>query len=396
MFDKRIIHFARKTLKYLIGSIFCIRYFTNCWYDKIMFKNIPFNRVEWVTSGFLMTTALLTLTAVPWYFWTYGWDWFLFAVFLYFYISTGMSIAVGYHRLFSHKAFQAKWPVKLYVLLFGAAAFENSALWWSSEHRKHHKHVDTDDDPYDITKGFFWAHMGWLMFKLKPASPLDNVEDLKKDKLVYFQHKLVHPLSFLMSFGLPTLIGYLYAIYTGNLSPTAGALGGLLIPGVARVVMGVTDVFGPSDVYGIKRLTDEDTILMRGAVTATLAPDSSFVDSKNDPMQPLAWLHPYKAPNGKTGTPFCSPMGASVDLVSEDLRRLIVNAAFFLTGQVVPDHADVSYVDPFYPSFYGFIRDKEHWPSLDMQPQDYGLGKSPTAPEPKGSPKWDYRDFPKE
>jgi stearoyl-CoA desaturase (delta-9 desaturase) len=79
--------------------------------------------------------------------------------------------------------------------------------------------------------------MGWLMFKLKPASPLDNVEDLKKDNLVFLQHKFVHPLSFLMSFGLPALIGYLYAIYTGNLSPTAGALGGLLIPGVARVVM---------------------------------------------------------------------------------------------------------------------------------------------------------------
>ena len=202
-----------------------------------MFKNIPFDRVEWVTSGFLITTAFLTITAVPWYFWTYGWDWFIFGIFLFFYISTGMSITVGYHRLFSHKAFQAKWPVKLYVLLFGAAAFENSALWWSSEHRKHHKHVDTDDDPYDITKGFFWAHMGWLMFKLKPVAPLDNVEDLKKDWLVSFQHKFVHPLSFLVSFGLPTLIGYFYAIYTNNLSPVAGALGGLLIPGVARVVM---------------------------------------------------------------------------------------------------------------------------------------------------------------
>ena len=88
-------------------------------------------------------------------------------------------------------------------------------------------------------------------------------------------------------------------------------------------------------------------------------------------------------------------MGASVDLVSEDLRRMLVNAAYFLTGQKVPSHADVAYVDPFYPSFYGFIRDKEHWPSLDMQPNDYGLGKSPVAPEPKGSPKWEYRDFPK-
>jgi len=202
-----------------------------------MFKNIPFNRVEWVTSGFLIFTAILTVTAVPYYFWNYGWDWFLFGVFLFYYIATGMSITVGYHRLFSHKAFQAKWPVKLFVLLFGAAAFENSAIWWSSEHRKHHKHVDTDDDPYDISKGFFWAHMGWLMFKLKPEPPLDNVHDLHNDKLVAWQHKWVHLISFVVSFIVPALIGYYYAVITGNLYPAVGALGGFLIPGVARVVM---------------------------------------------------------------------------------------------------------------------------------------------------------------
>ena len=161
------------------------------------------------------------------------------------------------------------------------------------------------------------------------------------------------------------------------------------------ILNGVKNVFGPSDVYGIRRLTDKDTILLRGAVTATLDPKSKLVEGKNDPMQPLAWLHPYEAPNGKGGTTFCTTMGASVDLVSEDLRRLLVNAAYHLTGLKVPKNADASYVDPFYPSFYGFIRDKNHWPSLDMQPSDYGLGKSPTAPEPKGSPKWPWRDSPK-
>ena len=201
-----------------------------------MFKNIPFNRVEWVTSGFLIFTALLTFTAVPAYLYHFGWDWFLFGVFIFFYIATGTSITLGYHRLFSHKAFKAKWPVKLFVLLFGAAAFENSALWWSSEHRKHHKHVDTDDDPYDITKGFFWAHMGWLMFKLKPDTPTENVQDLKKDKLVMWQHKWVHPISFVVSFIIPALIGYGYATYSG-MDPLVGALGGFLLPGVARVVM---------------------------------------------------------------------------------------------------------------------------------------------------------------
>lgn len=201
-----------------------------------MFKNIPFNRVEWVTSGFLIFTALLTFTAVPAYLYHFGWDWFLFGVFLFYYIATGTSITLGYHRLFSHKAFKAKWPVKLFVLLFGAAAFENSALWWSSEHRKHHKHVDTDDDPYDITKGFFWAHMGWLMFKLKPDTPTENVQDLKKDKLVMWQHKWVHPISFVVSFIVPAFIGYGYAAYSG-MDPLVGALGGFLLPGVARVVM---------------------------------------------------------------------------------------------------------------------------------------------------------------
>ena len=175
-----------------------------------------------------------------------------------------------------------------------------------------------------------------------------------------------------------------------------GARGIIEVKNAAHPILkGVTDVFGPSDVYGIRRLTDKDTILMRGAVTKTLEPNSSFVDSKNDPMQPLAWLHPYTAPNGKIGTTFCTTMGASVDLVSEDLRRLLVNAAFFLTGLNVPDNADVSYVDPFYPSFYGFIRDKEFWPGQDMQAEDYGLGKTPHAPDPKGTPNWPFRPSPK-
>ena len=160
------------------------------------------------------------------------------------------------------------------------------------------------------------------------------------------------------------------------------------------ILKSVTDVFGPSDVYGIKRLTTKDKILMRGAVTETLEPGSAFVEEKNDPMQPLAWLHPYEAPNGKKGTTFCTTMGASVDFISEDLRRLIVNAAYHLTDRKVPDEANVEFVDPFHPSFFGFIRDEEHWPSLNMQPEDYGMGKSPAAPDPKGSPDWPFRKLP--
>jgi hypothetical protein len=112
-------------------------------------------------------------------------------------------------------------------------------------------------------------------------------------------------------------------------------------------------------------------------------------------MQPLAWIHPYTSPSGNYGTAFCTTMGGSVDLVSEDLRRLIINATYHLTGLEVPSEADVAYVDPFYPSFYGFLKNKKnYWKNMDMQPEDYGLGKSPYAEDPSGTPEWPFRETP--
>ena len=49
------------------------------------------------------------------------------------------------------------------MAIFGAAALENSALKWCSDHRRHHKHLDTEKDPYSITEGFFHAHIGWIL-----------------------------------------------------------------------------------------------------------------------------------------------------------------------------------------------------------------------------------------
>ena len=139
---------------------------------------------------------------------------------------------------------------------------------------------------------------------------------------------------------------------------------GVVEPANAKhpILRSVKDVFGPSDVYGINALTSKDTILLRGQVTENLNPNSKPVANKNKPMQPLAWLHTYVSPNASKGTTFCTTMGASVDLVSEDLRRLIVNATYHLCGLEVPQKADAAYVDPFYPSFYGYTKNqKNYW-----------------------------------
>ncbi len=191
--------------------------------------DFPFHRINWITSSFLIGTLILTLTAVPAYIWHFGLRWHDIVLFVVLFFATGMGITVGYHRLFAHLAFQARWPVRLVTMLFGAAAFENSVLTWTSEHRRHHKHVDHDDDPYSINKGFFFAHIGWLLFKLHNEEPLDNVNDLKKDPLIRWQHKYVQWIAVVVGFLMPAAVGAAFAGWVG-------ALGGFLCGGVARVV----------------------------------------------------------------------------------------------------------------------------------------------------------------
>ena len=155
------------------------------------------------------------------------------------------------------------------------------------------------------------------------------------------------------------------------------------------ILRGVKDVFGPSDVYGVNKVTPENaTILLRGQVTETLNPDSKPVASKNDPMQPLAWLREYTSPDGKNkGVTFGTTMGAAVDFMNEDFRRMVVNAALFLTEAEISEKTDVTPIDEFNPTFYGFIKEKGYFKKRNLQPSDFALGKSAQTGLPgKGAP----------
>ena len=166
-----------------------------------------------------------------------------------------------------------------------------------------------------------------------------------------------------------------------------------------EVLTDVGEIFGPTDVYGIANLDQKAaTILLRGAVTESLKPDSKAIDGpKNNPMMPLAWLREYTAPNGKTkGKAFCTTMGASTDFADEDLRRLVVNVSYHLLGKKVPAKADVNFVDPFTPTAYKGLGG-DFYKKLNRKPEDYALGKSPAtvlagepakeAPKKKEEPK---------
>src|SRR5262245_25746676 len=192
-------------------------------------SRLRWNSINWPNSFFLVGTLLLSVTAVPAFIWWKGLDWFQVMLFLGFFVATGLSITLGYHRLFSHLAFKARWPVRFATLLFGAAAFENSVLRWAADHRKHHKFVDHEEDPYNISKGFFHAHIGWILAN-GPVTALEGVADLEADPLVRWQHRYYLPLAIFTGFILPALLGWL-------VNGWVGALGGFLLAGVARVVL---------------------------------------------------------------------------------------------------------------------------------------------------------------
>ncbi len=132
---------------------------------------------------------------------------------------------------------------------------------------------------------------------------------------------------------------------------------------------GVRDVWGPTDVYGIRQLPDDATVLLWGQVLGGMQPDSPPVEGpKNDPMMPLAWIRPYQTASGKTAEVFCTTMGAATDFESAGLRRLIVNAVLLMSG-LESAIADVSSVDPvgdYRPSPFGFDRFRK-----GVRPADY-------------------------
>lgn len=165
---------------------------------------------------------------------------------------------------------------------------------------------------------------------------------------------------------------------------------GVVEPGAKDdpILRGVTDVFGDSDVYEAYPPADAK-ILLRGAVLKGMKPGDPPANYQkkratdkqeqgvNDPMMSVAWTRLYKNEAGKTNRVFCTTMGAATDLLSEGLRRLVVNAVYWGLGMDVPAKADVAYVDEYRPSTYSFKAYRR-----GIRPADHAIGKV----LPAGSP----------
>jgi hypothetical protein len=137
------------------------------------------------------------------------------------------------------------------------------------------------------------------------------------------------------------------------------------------ILRGVTDVWGPTDVYGIVHLPADARVLVHGQVLSGMNPTDAPVDGpKNNPMMPLVWTREYHGESGKVNRILCTTMGAAPDLESEGLRRLLVNAVYWGLGmeKKIPAKANVDYVGEYHPTFFGFGKFKH-----GVKPADHEL-----------------------
>lgn len=124
------------------------------------------------------------------------------------------------------------------------------------------------------------------------------------------------------------------------------------------IVRGCDDIWGPTDVYVVRLPLPGDSLpLVLGQVLDGMQPDSKPAAGKqNDPMMPVAWTRTYKGAKGQTGRVFTTTMGSSVDIKSEGLRRLLVNAAYWCVGieDKIPPKANVDIEGRYDPLPFGF------------------------------------------
>jgi hypothetical protein len=120
------------------------------------------------------------------------------------------------------------------------------------------------------------------------------------------------------------------------------------------ILRGVKDIWGPSDVYGIRTLSENPQVLLFGQSSLGMTPNSALSFTKS--LMPIAWIKTHNLENGKKAKIFTSTMGASVDLLSEDLRRLIVNASYWAVGleNKIPEQNDVQIIGDYNPTMFGF------------------------------------------
>jgi stearoyl-CoA desaturase (delta-9 desaturase) len=156
------------------------------------------------------------------------------------YVITCLGVTLGYHRMFTHRAFEASRAFRAAIAILGSMAVEGSVITWVADHRKHHAFADVEGDPHSPQlagpgfwgglKGLWHAHIGWLFETVGTADRQRFAPDLVKDRALRVIDRLF-PLWITISFLIPFAIGWLVG------GGVTAALTALLWGGLVRVFL---------------------------------------------------------------------------------------------------------------------------------------------------------------
>ncbi|XP_076154248.1 acyl-CoA desaturase [Alosa pseudoharengus] len=130
------------------------------------------------------------------------------------FLVSALGVTAGAHRLWSHRSYKASLPLKIFLATANSMAFQNDIFEWARDHRVHHKYSETDADPHNALRGFFFAHIGWLLVRKHPdvieKGRKLELSDLKADKVVMFQRKYYKLSVLLMCFFVPMFVPWYF------------------------------------------------------------------------------------------------------------------------------------------------------------------------------------------
>jgi len=123
-------------------------------------------------------------------------------------------ITAGVHRLWSHRAYKARFPLRVFLAACNSLSYQNSIFEWARDHRVHHKYTETNADPVNSKRGFFFSHVGWLLCKKHPdvakIGGKVDMSDILADPVVFYQRKYYVPSVVAMCFVMPTLVPWYF------------------------------------------------------------------------------------------------------------------------------------------------------------------------------------------
>lgn len=159
--------------------------------------------------------------------WGHGVGWRDVLIGVAMYAVVGHGVTVGYHRLFAHRAFKANRPLKIALAVAGSLSFEGGVVAWVANHRCHHAHTDRAGDPHSPLRGFWHAHIGWML-QPPDVSPERYAPDILADRDLRMINALF-PVAAVATFAIPFALGWLFGGTFGT------AMTALLWAGVIRI-----------------------------------------------------------------------------------------------------------------------------------------------------------------